>query len=179
MKYPPIFLCIVSFVTTAVAVPQPSPPPPKPMPAVRHHNPFPPSPPSSHHRPLPPSPPPSHHRPLPSSSSPRRHNFLLPVPDRHHHSPLPPAPDRHHHRPLPPHSPRLWWSGVPFGIYSIQSVPASYIYGDAYVAYDSALLEPDGSLILEMGGEVDRKTFAKLGIGLTCDPVRKIKVRRD
>ncbi len=27
--------------------------------------------------------------------------------------------------------------------------------------------------------EVDRKTFAKLGIGLTCDPVRKIKERRD
>ena len=27
--------------------------------------------------------------------------------------------------------------------------------------------------------EVDRKTFAKLGIGLTCDPVRKIKDRRD
>ena len=30
-----------------------------------------------------------------------------------------------------------------------------------------------------MLSEVDRKTFAKLGIGLTCDPVRKIKVRRD
>ena len=27
--------------------------------------------------------------------------------------------------------------------------------------------------------EVDRKTFAKLGIGLTCDPVRKIKERMD
>ena len=27
--------------------------------------------------------------------------------------------------------------------------------------------------------EVDRKTFAKLGIGLTCDPVRKINERRD
>ena len=30
-----------------------------------------------------------------------------------------------------------------------------------------------------MLSEVDRKTFAKLGIGLTCDPVRKIKIRRD
>ena len=30
-----------------------------------------------------------------------------------------------------------------------------------------------------MLSEVDRKTFAKLGIGLTCDPVRKIKTRRD
>ena len=30
-----------------------------------------------------------------------------------------------------------------------------------------------------MLSEVDRKTFAKLGIGLTCDPVRKIKPRRD
>ena len=26
-----------------------------------------------------------------------------------------------------------------------------------------------------MLSEVDRKTFQKLGIGLTCDPVRKIK----
>ena len=26
-----------------------------------------------------------------------------------------------------------------------------------------------------MLSEVDRKTFSKLGIGLTCDPVRKIK----
>ena len=26
-----------------------------------------------------------------------------------------------------------------------------------------------------MLGEVDRKTFHKLGIGLTCDPVKKIK----
>jgi hypothetical protein len=26
-----------------------------------------------------------------------------------------------------------------------------------------------------MLSEVDRKTFNKLGIGLTCDPVRKIK----
>ena len=30
-----------------------------------------------------------------------------------------------------------------------------------------------------MLSEVDRKTFAKLGIGLTCDPVRKIKLRKD
>ena len=30
-----------------------------------------------------------------------------------------------------------------------------------------------------MLSEVDRKTFAKLGIGLTCDPVRKIKARMD
>ena len=29
-----------------------------------------------------------------------------------------------------------------------------------------------------MLGEVDRKTFKKLGIGLTCDPVRKLKVNR-
>ena len=30
-----------------------------------------------------------------------------------------------------------------------------------------------------MLSEVDRKTFQKLGIGLTCDPVRKLKVHRD
>lgn len=28
-----------------------------------------------------------------------------------------------------------------------------------------------------MLSEVDRKTFNKLGIGLTCDPVRKLKDR--
>jgi len=28
-----------------------------------------------------------------------------------------------------------------------------------------------------MLSEVDRKTFSKLGIGLTCDPVRKLKDR--
>ena len=29
-----------------------------------------------------------------------------------------------------------------------------------------------------MLGEVDRKTFQKLGIGLTCDPVRKVKKQK-